>query len=105
MGSILDWTDWVAFDMVPGMASTPSICMDDTHSDLMAPEHARRYRTPNCYTNIVGKPLSDKKIAKYEAQGWYKDENKAARKARAEKRGKRSNFSQSPEGRLIYNPW
>lgn len=86
------------------MPNPPPICMDDQRSDLMAPEHARRFRTPNCYTNIVGRPLTDRKIRKYERAGWYSAENKAARKARAEKRQARSNFREGPEGRLIYCP-
>ena len=81
--------------------------MDSSASDLMHPSHVRRYRAPKCYDNIVGKPLTDRRIEYYEKRGWYEAENKAARKKRAEERAARQqrkgNFVQR-DGRMIYCP-
>lgn len=84
----------------------PGICMDSDASEFTHPLHVRRYKIPRCYDNIVGKPLSDRKIEQYLASGWYSADQKLARKERAEKKKnrRRGNFDDR-DGRLIYNPW
>lgn len=90
-------------------STTPSISMDSRFTDWTSPSHCRRYSTPRCYDNIVGKPLTDKRIRFYEESGWYGSEQKEARLARAEKKLKRQtrregSFTLNEQGRLIYNP-
>ena len=83
--------------------------MDSQNSDWTCPAHYKRYKAPRCYDNIVGKPLTDRRIAHYENRGWYGAEAKQARKERAEKRFQKQtrkepgNF-QVVGGRLIYCP-
>ena len=63
----------------------------------------------NTTAMLIRGPLTDRKIKKYEAQGWYSAEFKQARKAKMEnKRIKThlrrvSNFFEH-DGRLIYSP-
>lgn len=81
--------------------------MDSTATDLTHPNHIRRYKTPRCYDNIVGKLLTDRRIAYYQGRGWYEADARAARKERAEKRARKQNKSGNfklEEGRLIYCP-
>lgn len=90
----------------------PRVCMDDLVTENTSPFHVRRYKAPGCYENIVGKPLTDRRISHYEANGWYSAEMRAARKEIAAKRkmdkikkAKRSgNFDIADDGRLIYRP-
>lgn len=53
-------------------------------------------------------PLTDRKIAKYQAQGYYSAELKAARRDFAAKKAARQSSRDGSfikiEGRLIYNP-
>jgi hypothetical protein len=85
----------------------PGVTMDSSANDLTSPSHVRRYSTPRCYDNIVGKLLTDRRIAYYQKRGWYDADAKAARKERAEKRLKKQNRTGNfklEEGRLIYCP-
>jgi ethanolamine ammonia-lyase large subunit len=65
-------------------------------------------RSPSDWTNIVGAPLTDKKIAHYKTAGWYSDQVRQLRRERNAKRmaaklEREGNFLLS-SGRLIYNP-
>ena len=65
-------------------------------------------RSPSDWHNIVGKPLTDRKINHYAAQGWYSKEVRDYRRERnaramAKKQEREGNFVLS-SGRLIYNP-
>jgi len=69
--------------------------------------HARGLQSQK-FNNIVGKPLTDRKIAKYEAQGYYSAAVRQARRERREAaqkaRAKRVGSFLEVEGRLIYSP-
>lgn len=92
--------------------TTPTLCMEDSVTDLTSPYHYKRYKTPSCYDNIVGKPLSDKRINHYQSAGWYSAEAKFARreaaKMRAENKARKNrrsgNFEIAEDGRMIYKP-
>lgn len=62
---------------------------------------------PKWMDNIVLGKLTDKKIQKYQDQGWYSQEQKQARMERAVKSSKRyrqGNFILSDDGVLVYCP-
>jgi hypothetical protein len=74
------------------------------------PNH-RKVKSCGAFDNVVGKPLTDKVIKKYQDLGWYSADQKNARRERAEKRTKeqlrRTNKSGNfhlVDGRLIYSP-
>lgn len=65
------------------------------------------YRTGRPLENVVGKRLTDRRIAKYEKAGWYSPEMKQARKALAERKAGRKRegeYIRMEDGRLIYSP-
>jgi hypothetical protein len=74
------------------------------------PNHIK-VKTSKAFDNLVGKPLTDKVIQKYQDSGWYDLDSKMARRERAEKNFKRQkrdnregNFVISDEGKLVYCP-
>lgn len=74
------------------------------------PNHTR-LKSSKAFDNVIGKPLTDRVIAKYEEAGWYSADAKRARLDRAEKKFKQQkrdsregNFVLSEDGRLIYSP-
>jgi len=76
-----------------------SICMDDRC----------RIKSRNVQTAVLG-PLTDKKIVKYEAQGYYSQAFREARREfwanRSAKRAAKrdGNFLIHPDGRKVFSP-
>lgn len=66
-------------------------------------------KTKGFVNNIMGKRLTDAKIAKYEREGFYSQEYREARKKMAEKKHQKrvvrqGNFDVGENGRMIYRP-
>lgn len=58
---------------------------------------------------IMRKQLTDRKIKRYQKEGWYSAEFRQERKDRAEKKARKhrrkdGNFEITEDGRLIYKP-
>jgi hypothetical protein len=71
-------------------------------NDNTNPYHAR-LKTGAALENVVGELLTDRKIGRYEDQGYYQPEARKARLERSKKgRKSRSNFIER-DGRLIYS--
>ena len=63
------------------------------------------YKKPRDISNLVGKRLSDARIAFYQKRGWYDAEQHQARLKRATSRPKRvGNWVEAGDGRMIYCP-
>lgn len=59
------------------------------------------------YFNIIGQPLTDKRIAHYEARGYYSAEFREARRQHMAKKSKvrrAGNFMTLEDGRMVYSP-
>jgi hypothetical protein len=72
------------------------------------PSHVR-VKSPQIGDNIIGRPLTDKTIEKYQKSGWYEADAKRARLERAEKRARKKerregNFTITDDGRMVYCP-
>ena len=52
---------------------------------------------------ILG-PLTDRKIEKYAADGWYSEEFRKARRELRNKKKRVGNFLECQDGRFIYSP-
>lgn len=94
-------------DFKCGTCSKPrALHMDDgfhPHFDPPLDPRTQRIRTANIGSNLIGKPLTDKKITSYEQDGWYSEAFKEARRTRMQKK-RSGNFLTDDDGRMIYNP-
>lgn len=90
-----------------GICSKPRALHTDDgfhpHFEPPLPPDTQRIRTANIGGTIVGAPLTDKKIARYEQDGWYSEAFREARRARMNAKRK-GNFIERDDGRLIYQP-